>query len=68
MLNYVNLFTCASDKKDTFVLHLLQNEPIVLPDEEPKDIVNEVASVVMNKESLQALYDLVSDMLNNCDD
>ena len=68
MLNYVNLFTCASDKKDTFVLHLLQNEPIVLPEDEPRDVINEVASVVMNKESLQALYDLIADMLNNCDE
>ena len=66
MLNYVNLFTCASDNKDTFVLHLLQNEPIVFPDSEPKDIINEVASVVMNKEALQALYELVADMLQNC--
>ena len=69
MLDYVNLFTCASDNKDTFVVHFMQNEPVVRPDkEEMEDTIHDVASIVMNKEGLSTLYALVQGMLDNCED
>ena len=72
MLNYVNVFTCASNRQNTFVIHFFQNEPVVVPggNSDPncvEIITNQVSSIVMDREGLKTLHELVTGMLEDCE-